>query len=484
MSTMKFLGQKRDQLIKPEFECDFKEESTQSSYPEFPFAVKYVNYSPTKITSLKLDLYPDNWDEKKKSKDSKLKLNDDTFKIEKRFKIDFKKAEKVVPPKNKSISMNEIYKNEKEYLYHFLFNKNYSINELKEINLSKNIPDQKFHMILDIDSTMIKAVDMIDKPKDKKKDDFEIRGTVDEKTHFEFYCRYRPFLFHFISELKDYFNFYISTLGYVNYANQIIEDLIQKAEISIPHIVSNKSPGQKLVKSLNEIIPISNFEEEYNKTVIIDDIINYWIKPPISIKEDNEIKQCIKCLIPSRRYIINTAKGADLEKFGILIHNNILEDEYNNSLSYSIPVDYSYCIEKDKDSENGKKGQFFYLTIFMKKCIKFCLYSGKSLVDAMDFIRKKVFENCKFNLRYLDNDWSLVISKLINELGGEIVLSPDETTHFIIRDEINKEKVTWLKNDQYLININYIFLCYFNLYRMSELENSAFAKEKKPNNHN
>ena len=120
----------------------------------------------------------------------------------------------------------------------------------------------------------------------------------------------------------------------------------------------------------------------------------------------------------------------------------------------------------------------------MKKCIKFCLYSGKSLVDAMDFIRKKVFENCKFNLRYLDNDWSLVISKLINELGGEIVLSPDETTHFIIRDEINKEKVTWLKNDQYLININYIFLCYFNLYRMSELENSAFVKEKKPNNHN
>jgi hypothetical protein len=72
--------------------------------------------------------------------------------------------------------------------------------------------------------------------------------------------------------------------------------------------------------------------------MIIDDIINYWIKPPNSIKEDNEIKQWIKCLIPSRRYIINTAKGADLEKFGILIYDNILEDEYNNSLSYSIKI--------------------------------------------------------------------------------------------------------------------------------------------------
>ena len=45
---------------------------------------------------------------------------------------------------------------------------------------------------------------------------------------------------------------------------------------------------------------------------------------------------------------------------------NIIEGNYNKDFIYSIPVDYSFCIEKDKDSENGKKGQFYYLEIFMK----------------------------------------------------------------------------------------------------------------------
>ena len=81
-------------------------------------------------------------------------------------------------------------------------------------------------------------------------------------------------------------------------------------------------------------------------------------------KSDDEIKQCIKCLIPSRRYVVQSANGSDTDKFGILIHNNLIEGNYNKDFIYSIPVDYSFCIEKDKDSENGKKGQFYYLEIY------------------------------------------------------------------------------------------------------------------------
>ena len=64
-----------------------------------------------------------------------------------------------------------------------------------------------------------------------KSDDFEIYGMIDSMNRFEFYCRYRPYLFHFIHELKDYFHFYISTLGHENYATKIIADLIKKAQI-------------------------------------------------------------------------------------------------------------------------------------------------------------------------------------------------------------------------------------------------------------
>ena len=466
-STPKFLGHKRESKIIQDLEMDSKEESTQSSFYDINRTIKYCNYSITKNNFI----FNNNWENLLHPPKVIVKLSDEKFKLKRNFNFASKNTEKKIPIIKKPTKLNELSKNEKEYLYHIFLMKNYEINDIKTINLVKNIPEKKFHMILDIDSTMIKAVDKREIPLSKKPDDFEIYGMIDSMNRFEFYCRYRPYLFHFIHELKDYFHFYISTLGHENYATKIIADLIKKAQISIPqiNIISNKIPGQKLVKSLSEIESLKNNKEELDDTVIIDDIINYWIKPPTFKKEDNEIKQCIKCLIPSKRYVIQSAKGPDADKFGILLHNNIFEDSYNKDLTYSIPVDYSFCIERDKDSENGKKGQFFYLEIFIKKCIKFCLYTGKSLVEVMDFFRKKVFEGCKFNFQFLDNEWMDTIKNLVDELGGNVVTKFDETTHFVFKDEVNREKIKSLRPNQHIISVNWIFQCYFNLFKMDEL---------------
>ena len=466
-STPKFLGHKRESKIIQDLEMDSKEESTQSSFYDINRTIKYCNYSITKNNFI----FNNNWENLLHPQKVIVKLSDEKFKLKRNFNFASKNTEKKIPIIKKPTKLNELSKNEKEYLYHIFLMKNYEINDIKTINLVKNIPEKKFHMILDIDSTMIKAVDKREIPLSKKPDDFEIYGMIDSMNRFEFYCRYRPYLFHFIHELKDYFHFYISTLGHENYATKIIADLIKKAQISIPqiNIISNKIPGQKLVKSLSEIESLKNNKDELDDTVIIDDIINYWIKPPTFKKEDNEIKQCIKCLIPSKRYVIQSAKGPDADKFGILLHNNIFEDSYNKDLTYSIPVDYSFCIERDKDSENGKKGQFFYLEIFIKKCIKFCLYTGKSLVEVMDFFRKKVFEGCKFNFQFLDNEWMDTVKNLVDELGGNVVTKFDETTHFVFKDEVNREKIKSLRPNQHIISVNWIFQCYFNLFKMDEL---------------
>ena len=466
-STPKFLGHKRESKIIQDLEMDSKEESTQSSFYDINRTIKYCNYSITKNNFI----FNNNWENLLHPPKVIVKLSDEKFKLKRNFNFASKNTEKKIPIIKKPTKLNELSKNEKEYLYHIFLMKNYEINDIKTINLVKNIPEKKFHMILDIDSTMIKAVDKREIPLSKKPDDFEIYGMIDSMNRFEFYCRYRPYLFHFIHELKDYFHFYISTLGHENYATKIIADLIKKAQISIPqiNIISNKIPGQKLVKSLSEIESLKNNKDELDDTVIIDDIINYWIKPPTFKKEDNEIKQCIKCLIPSKRYVIQSAKGPDADKFGILLHNNIFEDSYNKDLTYSIPVDYSFCIERDKDSENGKKGQFFYLEIFIKKCIKFCLYTGKSLVEVMDFFRKKVFEGCKFNFQFLDNEWMDTIKNLVDELGGNVVTKFDETPHFVFKDEVNREKIKSLRPNQHIISVNWIFQCYFNLFKMDEL---------------
>ena len=220
-STPKFLGFKRENKIIPDLELDSKEskeESTQSSFYEINRNIQYCNYSVTKNNLI----FNDNWENLLHPPKVIIKLGDEKFKIQRSFIL--KKDEKSVPLVKKSTILNDIIKNQKEYLYHIFLMKNYNINELKTINLMKNIPEKKFHMILDIDSTLVKTVSKTEIPSNPKPDDFEISGSIDSRNSFEFYCRYRPYLFHFIHEIKDYFNFYISTLGHINYANKIIED--------------------------------------------------------------------------------------------------------------------------------------------------------------------------------------------------------------------------------------------------------------------
>ena len=87
------------------------------------------------------------------------------------------------------------------------------------------------------------------------------------------------------------------------------------------------------------------------------------------------------------------------------------------------------------------------------------MFSGIPLVNAMDFYRKKIFEDCKFNLKYLGNEWFDCIKNIINELGGNIVTNPEETTHFITENKINMKKI--VNKNKIFININYSFSILF-----------------------
>ena len=466
MSSSQFLGHKRNSSLNHKNENEkYKNEKSLNK-------INLLNYTIEDIKTLNKCELLKSWDISYKS-NNKLPLKDEKYKIKKIYSKNIKLFHK----NNKQclgqnvVFNNDINKYQKDYISHCLGMTNYSIENILEINQLKNINFKKFNLILDIDSTMIKAVELNEIPLPKKETDIQIKGFVNNNIPFEYYCRYRPYLFHFITEIKNYFNFYVSTLGHTNYANKILEDFQRKANIYIPqnNIISNKS--DKSIKNIKEIGNISKDENELNNTIIFDDIVNFWIKPLYENKDDIDTEQCIKCLIPSKRYIINSPNNNDMQKFGILIHNDIFEKKYDKkNFNYSIDVDYQFCVEKDSDSENGKKGQFYYITEFIKKCIRYSMFSGTPLVNTMDYYRKKVFENLKFNLKYLGNEWSSCINKIIKELGGEIVISLEDATHFIIENNVNKKNILKPKNSQKLINLNYIFQCYFNLFRMNENE--------------
>ena len=372
---------------------------------------------------------------------------------------------------NKNYNFNKKY----EYIYHCLNMKGYTINDIIEINKLKKIPQKKFNLILDIDLTMIKAVELNDKTIQRKSTDIEIKGKVNSKP-YHYYYRYRPYLINFVKELKNYFNFYISTLSHENYAKQIIDNFMKKTGVIIPRecMISRNENNMKtkVSKFIKEFIRLKN-KDEINNTIIIDDSVSCWFKEE-NVDENNiDTIQCIKSLIPSKRYIMNCSEIVDNYKYDVLIHNNIFEKGFDKNEIYKFEVEHDFCIEKDYLV--NKNWQLFYLENFIKKCIRFSLFSGVPLVEAMHFFRKKIFENCKFNLKYLDNRWISPMNSIIKELGGVVVISIEEATHFIMEKKISSKKKISINKNQKYVNLSYIFQCYFNMHKFDESESKFNA---------
>jgi hypothetical protein len=103
MASLKLLGKKREKLIAPEFEHDSKEESTQSSYPENPYKIKYSSFYAHDLIEGLFDV----WHTRKESTTPKQKLGDEKFKVKRFFNLASKTSEKVKPiKKNLTIIMN------------------------------------------------------------------------------------------------------------------------------------------------------------------------------------------------------------------------------------------------------------------------------------------------------------------------------------------------------------------------------------------
>ena len=422
----------------------------------------YINYSPVNFGNLddsKIEefIWKDNYEIKNKKLVSNKAFILNNISNESKYKLN-----KII----KLLNKKDNFKKLKEYiLNHFLKLKNNNIKQIIEMNQIRNVPTRKFNLILDIDLTLIRAIEIDDYNQKNRKNDIEIKG-IAKNIDFHYFYRYRPYVFNFFTELKDYFNFYISTLSHKNYANKILNHLKSKANIIIPqNRISAKNDwnmNSKNSKYINELISLNN-NQEINNTVIIDDNVYNWIKPDFT----KDTTQSIKSLIPSKRYIIDSSDIEENETYDILIHNDIFENGYDIKANYILSVDYTYCIEIDSDIIN-RTLQLFYIESFLKKCIKFSLISGISIVEAMNYYRKKIFECCKFYLKYLSNSRSNIINLIIKDLGGSITISTQEATHFVIERRINPSKVNNNTKFQKFVNVDYIFQCYFNLIKFDE----------------
>ena len=339
-----------------------------------------------------------------------------------------------------------------------------------------SIPFKKYNMILDLELTIINSINKKKWPDPnffKNNNDLITIEFIKNNKNYEYCFKFRPYLFDFLKNLSQYFDFYISSLSESLYVNKIIELIQKKIDIKFAKIISNHDKNYKNSKYLNDIIPLDNIDE-INNTIIIDDNIIHWLQSQKNEKSPKEIQQSIKCLIPSKRFEMEAIAKREQENYDILIHNNIFEVPYNDQINYKEKLEYKFSIEKDTDFKEKKLNQLVYIERFIKNCMKLSLYSGFSLVKVIDFFRKKIFEKCRFNLKYFEinkKDLTNFIPIIIKELGGMIVDDIDETTHYIIgKENINNNNIQ-KKNGQKCINLNYIIQCYFHLNRFNEYSN-------------
>jgi len=317
---------------------------------------------------------------------------------------------------------------------------------------------KKYNIVLGLCNTIIDITT-------KKNKHLNVMEVHHNEHIIEINYKFRPYLFEFFRKLEKYFNFYISSLSAENLSKIIVEKINKEVKVEFKKIITikNKPSNEAKIKRIKEIFPLSNLEDLHN-TIIIDNNVKYWINNENINKEiEQDITQCIRSLIPSKRYEI---ESFNKQNYDILIHNDIIDKPYDQNKNYTISVDPNYCLDYYNGYESLHE-QLFYIYKFIKKCVRYNKYYGESLVRTMDYYRKMIFKECRFNFININENNKNNLSKIIEELGGKIVSDKRETTHYIvdlknISNEIQKEI------GKIYINQNYIYQCYFNLYKFEE----------------
>ena len=339
-----FLGKKRKNSS---FDSSF--DITEDSKEK---GLNYI-YLNSKEISLNISFEKEIWNKEYITQKKELK----EYKIQKSFISIPTKPNKKPINANENYNKTNIIKDEKEYISHCLGLHNYSIEQINEINKIKNISPRKFNLILDIDMTMIKSMEVNSNINCNKETGRTIY-VVAKNSKYQFYYRFRPYFLNFAKILKEYFNFYISTLSHKNYADEIISDFRKKTRISIISMSyrTDKTMDTKNHKYIDELFGLKSINEK-NNTLIFDDTVDNWIKADPTEKDIEDNTQNIKCLIPSKRYIMDIPEKSDKFNFSILIHNNINEKGYDKNAKYSLVLDYDYnsYIEKDSIIKNNYK---------------------------------------------------------------------------------------------------------------------------------
>ena len=355
------------------------------------------------------------------------------------------------------------------------------ISEIKKMDITKVIKEDKLDIIFDLDHTciyafIVKIEDYINLRRmyPKKHSKLFILYMNEKKGYFCLFLR--EGLKEFINYVKPFCNFHINTLG--NYGENL-KNILEK-ELGIKFMKFKAREGKESKKYLEHL------ELELKNCVIFDDQPSVWIKDELNViiskrfiekdyffflfkKGNNQkisVEKYLSIYFPFfyYKYEKNEYKQINLKKQKIYSQNLCPFYEFKETNDINQNICYI------GESLDSSKKQFIYMKEVIKIIYYFVFYYDIHVSDIIKFIRYNIFYKNYFNLKFYKGEKNILIYT-IESCGGEIFdkknIMQDYKLFFVcrkddfseLRDEIEKELLIYedalVVSDKYIVDSFY-----------------------------
>lgn len=170
----------------------------------------------------------------------------------------------------------------------------------------------------------------------------------------------------------------------------------------------------------------------------------------------------IPSIIPIQKFITNTNENIFYQYY--FFSNKIYCYDEKKRPFFNNISKIPFCVELFK----SEKGQLDFVGEMILKSILLMKILEIPIRHALHLFQNKILKNC---LIYYDGYDKNFIFEMINLLGGEIVADKKDATHIILNRNILNPSIIQIDiDDKYLIDVKWVFDCFFNFKKFSEYD--------------
>ena len=332
-------------------------------------------------------------------------------------------------------------------------------NENLENHINSLDFSQKINLILDIDETLVfsemikvgleseESSKIFEAFKNDEQNNIYYAKVSQEGRYIIYRIQIRKNMAQFFKELSPYCNFYINSMAHPLYVKEVLK-ILNKNYFLDPLLIRDifYTPSTNRKRVPEEIEKDGNF-------LILDDNLCAW-------------ELCyIPSIIPTQKFR-NDEKGVKNVFYQYYLFSNKIYcyDEVKRPFLDKRNNNIPYCVETQKN----EMSQLLYIIEIIKKSLLLSKIIEIPIRHCFHFFQNMILKNCRIYYDGYDNNFILDI---INLIGGIFTKNIKDATHILVNGNIiNNEKDLFSYEDKHVLDIKWIFDCFFYFKKFDEYE--------------